>query len=196
MDRHLPVMATGRPTPAGDLTLTRRARAESAGSSASATPYPRPLLPGDELQTRRPRRRLAPAVAARPGPSRLIVLRRALHGETAKHLEPSKIVVVPDLGRGARWPTLPRRRCSSTAGALPRPHSGQLHQLHGRGEGAVRRDLHVVGTRSRSSRRSAIRDRICPDRHLARSWPSKPGARTGVLAGHLHRPRDVQRSAG
>jgi quinolinate synthase len=87
--------------------------------------------------------------------------------ETAKILNPDKVVVVPGPGgRLLAGRRLPGAGVRALAREVPGPHGGQLHQLLGRGEGAVRRHLHVVERGQDRQGPGRRADRVRPRPHL------------------------------
>ena len=110
--------------------------------------------------------------------------------ETAKVLNPERIVVVPDREAGCSLvdscPVEPVREFKRQASGL---RDGQLHQYVDRGEGGERHSVHVAQRRERSSIRFPRTSRCCS----CRTQPGQLGAETDRpgehedLAGRLHR---------
>ena len=113
--------------------------------------------------------------------------------ETAKILSPEKTVVLPDLEAGCSWRTTVRRKTSPGSVRSTRPCCGELHQLHGCGEGPERLSLRSGNAVDLVKQLPADQPVLfAPDQNLGR-WVQQQSGRERRSGGTLHRSRDLQR---
>ncbi len=191
--------------PAGLLEGARAARRgaparDRAPAQGPGRGDPRPLLPGrGDPGDRRPRRRLAAALAAggRHEGEGDRLLRGALHGRDGQDPEPRQAGAAPrPRCRLLALRPVPAGAVRALARAVPRPQGGQLHQLLGGREGALGRHLHLV-QRGEGGAELPARDadRLRPGPAPGRVGEQEDGAGPGAVAGLLHRARAVHRAA-
>ena len=113
--------------------------------------------------------------------------------ETAKILNPEKIVVLPDKDAGCSLEeSCPAPKLAQIAGAPIPIFTRHLHQLQRGGEGAQRRHLHQ--RQRRENRQAAPKDRdllFVPDENLGAWVMEQTGRPMTLVAGQLLRARRV-----
>ena len=115
--------------------------------------------------------------------------------ETAKILNPEKVVVLPDLEAGCSLAdSVPAGPAQSVEGEAPRPLRGDVHQLLGGGTKAES-DIICTSSQRREDHRvgpGGPADPVRPGQEPRRVPDQEDGATDGPVAGRVHGARDVQ----